>query len=136
MPISWSVATKKARLNFERTYPCFSPEEIPEVDQKIITILAKKQAAVAEANEAAYRHNRMWQVEHEKWLQDKKMREEALKKSIEEKRSQEAALNDQRLEAARQRLSESQELLRRLIEQKDQRAKDIRLEKGPNGQDM
>ena len=64
-----------------------------------------------------------WQKESEKHREEKAEREAAFVKYIQRKRMREAETNDQRLSEARTRLERSQELLRRLIEEKEEKQK-------------
>ena len=85
--------------------------------------MKRKRAALAE--ERARVHHILWQEESAHLEQERAEREHIWRQQVAHKRLHESLANEQRLIEARKRFLESQDLLRRLIKEKDERAEQI-----------
>ena len=75
------------------------------------------------AEKKAHEQHQVWHRERERLKQDKVRKEQQLRRYLAGKRQREAEDNEQRLNEARKRFLQSQELLRRLISEKEERTR-------------
>ena len=105
------------------------PSSIPPRDLRHLEAFAQKQRSALCAELQSARRHEDWRREHERRDAAKREREEALRAALEEKRRRESEDCAARLEEARERFRRSQERLKNLIREKDEKRDTLKRER-------
>jgi len=113
-----------------------SPDELSPQDIRILELLTLKQQKFQQAQEIAHKRHLEWQQEIKEIQESHRVRETRWRHHIESKRKAENSVNEQRLLEARNKFIQSQNLLRKLIQEKEDRRKELMENQNQKGQEI